>query len=332
MILRMPAFILRRSFHGLLILLGVSFLTFFLLNQSPGDYLDKLRLDPQVPKGWIEQEEKRLGLDKPWLVSYLLWLKGIVTELNFGKSFEYKQPVFHVLAGRLYNTLLLSFCSILFAWVVSIPLGIIAGYRQYSAFDKVCSVVAFLGISIPNVFLALIAIYFAAQTGWFPTGGLTDQRHWDTFTTWQKVLDVAHHLVLPTLVLGTAMTAELMRQMRGQLLDVMRADYIRTARAKGLSAPVVLFKHAVRNAINPLITLFGFSLAGLLSGSVLVEKVTSYPGLGRLTVEALFNKDIYLVMAAVVVATAMLILGNLIADILLAWSDPRIKLEDRAKE
>jgi peptide/nickel transport system permease protein len=326
----MLRFILRRLMHGLLILLGVSFMTFFLLNQSPGSYFDRLRLDPRVPPEFIKQEEKRLGLDKPWIVTYGLWLKGMVTRLDFGKSFEYKRPVFEVMRSAALNTLLLSFTSLAFAWTLAIPLGIIAGYRQYSLFDKISSAIAFVGVSIPEVFLALVAIYFAAVTGWFPTGGLADQTNWDAMNTPRRMLDIAHHLVLPTLVLGTGMLAVYMRQMRGNLLDVLRADYVRTARAKGLSERTVLFRHAVRNAINPLITLFGFSLSGLLSGAVLIENVMSYPGLGRLTVTALFNKDMYLVMADVLVATVMLILGNLLADILLAWSDPRIKLENQA--
>jgi peptide/nickel transport system permease protein len=328
----MILFILRRIGHGLLILLGVSFLTFFLINQSPGNYLDKMRLDPKIPRAWIDEEEQRLGLDKPWIVTYALWMKGIVTELNFGKSFEYKEPVFTVMRGRALNTLLLSFCSIVFAWAIALPLGILAGYKQYSLFDKASSAIAFLGVSIPDVFLALLAIYLAAQTGWFPTGGLTNQTNWEELNSWQRFLDMAHHLVLPTIVLGTGMTAIYMRQMRGHLLEVLRADYIRTARAKGLGEGTVLFKHAVRNAINPLITLFGFSLSGLLSGAVLVEQVMSYPGLGRLTVQAFFDKDVYLVMADVLTATVMLIVGNLIADIMLAWSDPRIKLETRVSE
>lgn len=325
-------FILRRFFHGILILIGVSFITFFLINQSPGSYLDKYELDPRIPRARIEQERQRLGLDKPWLVTYGYWVKGIVTHLNFGYSFEYKAPVVGIMASRAVNTLLLSFCSIVFAWVVAIPLGIIAGWRQYSWFDRISSAIAFLGVSVPDVLLALVAIYFAAQTHWFPTGGLSDVSRWDQMSRFGRFLDTAHHLVLPSIVLGTGYLAIYMRQMRGHLLEVLRADYVRTARAKGLGEGTVLIKHAVRNAINPLITMFGFSLSGLLSGAVLVEQVMSFPGLGQLTVQAFFNKDIYLVMADVLVATAMLIAGNLIADFMLAWSDPRIKLEDAGRD
>jgi peptide/nickel transport system permease protein len=331
-------FIVRRLLQAVPLMLVASFFTFFLINQSPGDYLDKFRLNPQISKEFIDAEEKRLGLDKPWFISYLRWLRGIVWGenamwtpwwkeggcLNFGMSFEYKRPVFDVIGERVRNTLLISVCAILFSWIVAIPLGIVAGVRQYSWFDKIASGVAFIGISIPSVFLALIAVYFASVTGWFPTGGLRDLSDWDDMGRWERIIDVAHHLVLPTIVLGSVLTAVYMRQMRGNLLDVLRSDFVRTARAKGLSEPVVVVKHAARNAINPLITLFGYSLSDLLSGAFLVEVVMSLPGLGRTTIDAFFNKDLFLVNASVLLATFMLVMGNAVADILLAATDPRI--------
>jgi peptide/nickel transport system permease protein len=211
-------------------------------------------------------------------------------------------------------------------WLIAIPLGILSATRQYSWIDKLCSAIAFLGLSVPAVFLALLALLFAKLTGWFPIGGLRSIDH-DTFTAWGKCVDILHHLALPSVVLAASGLATYMRQMRGSLLDELRADYLTTARAKGLSEPVVISKHAVRNAINPLITLFGFSLSGLLSGSVLVETVMAYPGLGRTVVEALFAQDEYLVVAALLMGTVLLILGNLVADLLLALSDPRIRLQ-----
>lgn len=334
----MIGFIIRRILQAIPLLLAASFITFFLINQSPGNYLSQLKLNPQVSEEFIEREEQRLGLDKPWIVSYGLWLRGIVWGenamwtppwkeggcMNFGYSFALRRPVFDVIQERAANTMLISICALTFAWLVAIPLGIVAGARQYGWLDKIASGSAFVGLSIPSVFLALLAIYFAKVTGWFPTGGLQDVRHWDTFTGWEKFLNKAHHLVLPTIVLGSAMTASYMRQMRGNLLDVLRADYVRTARAKGLGEGTVLVKHAVRNAINPLITLFGYSLSDLLSGAFLVEVVMSLPGLGRTTVQAFFDKDLFLVTASVLVATFMLVMGNAIADILLAITDPRI--------
>lgn len=334
----MFGFMVRRLLQAIPLLFAASFFTFFLINQSPGNYLTKKKLDPRVSREAIEAEEKRLGLDRPWIVSYGLWLKGIVWgsnrgwtppwkdggSLNFGYSFALKRPVFDVLLERAANTFLFSLTAMIFSWVISVPLGILAGAKQYSWIDKLASGAAFLGVSIPSVFLALVALYFAQLTGWFPTGGLQDVRHWDSYNLWQKIVDEAHHLVLPTIVLGSSVTAVYMRQMRGSLLDVLRSDYIRTARSKGLSEGKVLMKHAVRNAINPLITLFGYSISDLLSGAFLVEVVMSLPGLGRTTVEAFFDKDLFLVTATVLVATFMLIAGNFVADVLLALSDPRI--------
>jgi peptide/nickel transport system permease protein len=334
-------FITHRILHTIPILIGVSVVTFYLINQSPGNYLSKLKLDPHLSDEFIIREEKRLGLDKPWYTSYLYWLRGIVWGenrnftppgrkggcLNFGYSFAHNKPVFDVLGERALNTCLIAFCAMLFAWLVAIPLGILAGSKQYSATDKIASSISFLGLSIPDVFLALLAIYFAKITGWFPTGGLIDVRNWDDMTAIQKLGDRIHHLVLPTIVLGSAMTATLMRHMRGQILDVLQSDFIRTARAKGLDRKVVLFKHAVRNAINPLITLFGYHISSLLSGAFLVEVVMSLPGLGRTTIQAFFEKDLFLVTGSVLLATFMLVTGNLVADILLAISDPRITFQ-----
>ncbi len=334
----MLKFAFRRLLQAIPLLIGTSFITFFLINQSPGNYLSKLKLDPQVSLEYIEREEKRLGLDRSWIESYGIWAKGIVWGnnamwtpwwkeggcLDFGYSFAQRRPVWSILKERTANTLLISFCALLFSWTISIPLGIVAGANQYSWFDRIASSISFIGISIPSVFLALLAIYFAKVTGWFPTGGLQDVRHWTEFTMWEKFINKAHHLILPTIVLGSSMTAVYMRQMRGNLLDVLRSDYVRTARSKGLAEPVVLGKHAVRNAINPLITMFGYSLSDLLTGAFLVEVVMSLPGLGRTTIEAFFNKDLFLVTASVLLATFMLVSGNAIADILLAVTDPRI--------
>jgi peptide/nickel transport system permease protein len=231
-----------------------------------------------------------------------------------------------VIRERVWNTFILSFASITFAWLLSIPLGILSAVKQYKFTDKVCSAIAFFGLSIPGVFFALLMILFASVTGWFPTGGMRSLNY-EELSFFGKILDVAHHLVLPTIVLGTASMATLMRQMRGNLLDVLRADYVTVARAKGLSETTVVVKHATRNAINPLITLLGYSFSNLLSGAFLVEVVFGYPGLGRTTVDALFTKDMYLVVATVLMAAVLLIIGNLIADILLAFSDPRIRLK-----
>lgn len=323
----MTTYIIRRFIHMIPLLIGISLVTFFLINRTPGDYLARMKLNPQISAEVIEAERVRLGLDNPhWYVRYFKWLKNVVLHLDFGYSFSTNQPVFTVIKERLFNTFLLSFSAIIVAWIISLPLGILSAVYQYRIIDKFCSAIAFFGLSIPDVFFALLMMLFAKVTGVFPTGGLRSL-DFDELSFGAKILDMAHHLVLPTIVLATGSMATLMRQMRGNLLDTLRMDYVTVARAKGLSEPVVIIKHATRNAINPLITLFGYSLSGILSGAFLVEVVFSYPGLGRTTVEALFSKDMYLVVATVLMASVLLILGNLIADILLSISDPRIRLE-----
>jgi peptide/nickel transport system permease protein len=196
-----------------------------------------------------------------------------------------------------------------------------------SLVDRGCAMIAFVGLSVPEILLALLALMFAAASGWFPIGGAQSSLY-DVMTPTERFWNRAHHLVLPVLVLAASHLAGIMRQMRSNLLDTLRADYVTAARAKGLPEGWVIYKHALRNAINPLLTIFGYSLAGLLSGAFIVENIMAWPGLGRLTIEAYTAKDSMLVVDSVVMATALLIIGNFVADILLAWSDPRIRLKE----
>jgi peptide/nickel transport system permease protein len=254
------------------------------------------------------------------------YVERIVVHGDFGMSFSRRQPVFAVLKDGLFNTLLLATAAALITWCLAIPLGVIAAVRQYSWADRIAGFVAFLGLSIPEVLLALLAVFVAAKTGWLPIGGM-HSLDYDELGFAGKIGDVGRHLFLPALVLGSSPMAGRMRQMRGNLLEVLRADYVTTARAKGLSERVVIWRHAVRNAINPLITLFGYTLAALLTGSFVVEIVMAWPGLGMITLAALQSNDLYLVMGSLLVGTIMLVLGNLVADILLAMADPRISYD-----
>ncbi len=322
----MRTFLLRRLFTLIPLLMGVTLIAFLLIYLAPGDFLSQMGENPMITQETLDAMRRNFGLDKPWYVQYVLWLKNVFLHLDFGESFAYRQPVFDVIVPRLGNTLLLALAAAVVAWGLAIPLGIISAVKQYSWIDKSVSFVSFLGLSIPEIFFALLMMFMAAKTGWFPIGGMRSLDHND-LQFGSQILDILHHLALPALVLGTVPLAGRMRQMRANLLDVLRLDYVTTARAKGLSERVVIGKHAVRNAINPLITLFGFTLASLLSGSFIVEIVMSWPGLGRLTLDALLKQDLYLVMGSVVIAATMLVLGNLIADILLAIADPRIKYD-----
>lgn len=320
----MITFILRRFLTLIPMLLSISLLVFILMYLTPGDILSEARASRDISKEYIKAMEEQFGLNEPWYVQYLLWLKNIVT-LDFGESWTYKVPVIELLIQRVPATLILAFCSITLAWSVAIPLGIFAAIYKDSIFDRISSVLAYAALSIPEFFLALLAIFFAAQTGWFPIGGRTSITY-SFMTHWGKFLDLTHHMILPTLVLGIGSIAGMMRIMRSNFLDYIRAEYVTTARAKGVPEGLVMFKHVLRNAINPLITALGFTFAGLLSGALLVENIMNYPGLGQLVFEAFMRQDQYVVMAAVLVGCVMLMLGNLFADLLLAWSDPRIRI------
>ncbi|MGA1489675.1 MAG: ABC transporter permease [Planctomycetota bacterium] len=253
------------------------------------------------------------------------WL-GKVLQGDFGRSFKFNQPVFELISERLLNTLTLSIAALILAWGTAIPLGVIAAVKPNSFWDHSSGFIAFFGLSIPSVFFALLMILFASYTGWFPIGDMRDTVNYDNFTFWGKIWDRLHHLVLPTIVIGTGAMAGYMRQARGNMIEALGQDYVRTARAKGLPREKVLFKHALRNAINPLVTLFGYSLAALLSGSFLVEVVMNWPGMARLVVDAIIAKDEPVVMASVMVSAVLLVFGNLFADLLLAVVDPRVRL------
>ena len=321
----MWTFTVKRLFHLIPILFGVSLITFLLMSLTPGDYYTTLSQNPQISPEKIAELRAKMHLDKPWYVQYIYWLKNALLG-DFGFSIAYKIPASELIFGRLWNTFLLSFFATLVAWSVAVPLGIWAAVKKDSLADRFCSFIAFVGLSIPEVLLALLALMFAASTGWFPVGGAQSALH-DLLSPAEQFWDRIKHLILPTLVLAAAELAGIMRQMRSNLLDTLRAEFVTSARAKGLAEGWVVYKHALRNAINPLLTIFGYSLAGLLSGAFIVENVMAWPGLGRLTMEALFAKDYQLVVASVVMATGLLVIGNFIADLMLAWSDPRIRLK-----
>lgn len=319
-------YIARRFLQIIPLLVGISALTFLLLQLAPGDFLNQMAENPAISADTIEAMRQRFGLDKPWYIQYGIYLRNVVFNFDFGQSFSRHQPVFTVIAEGLSNTLVLAIAAALVTWLLAIPLGVIAAVRQHSWVDRTLSLLAFVWLSIPEILSGLLLLMLAARTGWFPVGGMRSIDY-DELSFFGKAADLAWHLCLPALVVGLVPLAGRMRQMRGNLLDVLRLDFITTARAKGLSERVVVFKHALRNALNPMITLFGYTLGALVSGSFIAEIIFSWPGLGRLTLDAILTQDQYLVMGSVLMASVVLILGNLIADILLAIADPRISYD-----
>ena len=321
----MIAFIIRRLLTLIPLLFGITMLVFILMSLAPGDFLTPVRAQRDVPAELIAAIEVEFGLDQPWYVQYVKWLCNVF-EGNLGHSWAYKLPVSDLIGQRIFATFLLSLCAFVFSWAIAIPLGVLAAIYKDSIFDRISAGLAYAALSIPEFFLALLLVFFAAQTGWFPMGGATSIEY--EYMSWfEQMLDRAHHLILPTVALGIGSIASIMRIMRANFLDTIRAGFVTTARAKGQREFIVMFKHALRNAINPLVSAFGFAFSGLLSGALMVEIVLQYPGLGQLMYQSILREDQFVVLAAVMMGCTMLVLGNLLADILLAWSDPRIRLE-----
>lgn len=316
-------YVVKRIVQTIPLLFLVSLISFFLIRLAPIDPLAELKLNPSITQETLDYETQRLGLDKPVIIQYAKWLKSFVKgDLGYCTTGE---KVADKLMERIPNTLLLTSFVILFTWLVGIPLGIVAALHWRKSIDRILTILSSIGMAIPSFFFALLLLIFAVKTGWFPTGGLTSYNY-SEMTRWGKFFDIMHHLVLPVIVLFTISLSGLQRQMRGNLLDVLESDYVKFARAKGLSENKVIYKHALRNAINPMITLLGFEFASLLSGAALTEYVFQYPGLGRLILEAVMKSDINLVMASLMIGTIMLVIGNLLADILLKMVDPRVEV------
>lgn len=321
-------YIFKRLIQAILTLFLASALCFAIIQLAPGNYLDTLRENPQISPETIAQLNEQFGLDQPPLVQYWRWLVRVITRFDFGTSFVYFRPVSELLLSRIPATLLLAISSIIITWAIAIPLGIISAVRQNSPLDRILRVLSYLGQGFPSFITALILLIFAQYTSpLFPVGGMTSIYH-QQLSPLGKIIDIGWHMILPTIALSITSFAGLQRLTRGQLLDVLRQDYIQTARAKGLPENKVIYVHALRNAINPLITIIGFEFASLLGGSFIAEFFFNWPGLGTLTLQAVTAQDKYLVMASLMMGAAMLIIGNLLADLLLKSVDPRIKLED----
>jgi len=321
-------YVLKRVLQAILTLFLASALSFFVIQLAPGDFLDQYRQSPQFSAETLQQLEEQFGLNLPPWRQYLNWLYQVLFKGNFGLSFSYQRPVVDILLERVPNTLLLSFTSIFFTWLIAIPLGILGAVNQNKLADKGLRVLSYLGQGMPTIVTGLLLLFFAQLTApLFPIGGRTSIIH-DDLNWFGKILDVGWHLILPTVALSITSFAGLQRITRGQLLDVMRQNYIQTARAKGLPENRVIYVHALRNAVNPLITLLGFEFASLLGGAFITETYFNWPGLGKLILEAVTAQDLYLVMASLMMGAIMLIIGNLLADLALSFVDPRIRLSE----
>ncbi len=321
----MKNYLIRRLLQVIPVFIGVLFILFFILDQAPGSPASTM-MDPKMTAEQKAMLNERLDPDKPFYEKFFNWVmeagKG-----NFGYSNKYKRPVTQVIGTYIVPTFRLSIVALFISLLVGIPIGIFSATRQNSLLDHSMTVVSLVGISMPTFFFGLLLLkFFAVDLQWLPLYGA--QNHMlKSKGSWVVFWDIVRHLVLPSIVLGLASTASFMRYTRSSMLEVIRQDYIRTARAKGLTEKVVIYRHAFRNAVIPIITLLGFSIPGLVSGAVMTESIFGYPGLGKISVDAVNARDYPLILGINSMLSILTLVSTLVADIFYAVADPRIKYE-----
>ncbi len=320
----MLKYILKRLLHLIPVVIIISICIFCIVKMAPGDPVGA-NVDPRATAEQKAAERERLGLTKPLHIQYLKWLERSIKG-DFGESYLYKQPVSEVIPQFIWNSFLLNVVVYIIAFLIAIPVGIMTAVKQYSKTDNFWAIFSIIGISMPSFFFGLLLIYaFSVKLNWFPMNGMiTPGKNAMGFA---KFVDVIKHMVLPAIVLTVGSLAGLVRYTRTSMLEVINEDYIRTARSKGLSEKVVIYKHAFRNALIPIITLLGFSIPGLFSGAVILEKVFVWPGIGNVLMDAINARDYNMVMALNIFFALLTLLGNLLADIGYALVDPRVKVE-----
>ncbi len=315
----------RRAIQAVLLLVGASILTFLFSALAPGNFFDEMRLDPQISPQTVASLRAQYQIDRPLPVRYVHWVNSILHG-EMGFSFAYNSPVAPLLWVRARNTLLLTVTATALAWLIALPLGIWSAASLGGWPDRVLSWAAAGLLVLPELVLALGLLILAVRSGWFPTGGIASTG-FETFSLFGKIKDLAWHMFLPGSALVLGLLPLLIRHVRSSIADALGAPFLRAAEGHGIPRRRLLYRYALRAAANPLISLFGFSIGALLSGSLLVEIVMSWPGLGPLLLEAVLARDIYIVIGGVLLSTVFLASGNFLSDILLYWADPRIRRE-----
>lgn len=328
----MVTYIIRRAVYSVILLFLVSIVGFTVIQLPPGDFLT-VRIQELRNRGdlsaeiYAEQLRMRYGLDKPFWMQYVIWITHFVRG-DFGWSFYYEKPVSELVGERLALTIIISVVTLIFTWALAIPIGVYSATHQYSWGDNIFTFLGFIGLSIPGFLLGLILMFVTVFYFNQSVGGLFSPEYVNAPWTFGKVIDLFRHLWIPVIIIGLSGTAGLIRIMRGNLLDILGQQYVLTARAKGLKESIVVWKHAVRVAINPLISSLGMSLPGIISGESLVSIVLNLPTTGPLFLEALMRQDMFLAGSFLMFLTVALVIGNFIADLALAWADPRIRYEE----
>jgi peptide/nickel transport system permease protein len=314
--------LVRRTLHGLLLLAGVSVFAFALLSAAPGNFFDDLKLNPQISPATVAALETQYGMDRPLPVRYLRWLSSSARG-DFGYSLSHHCPVGSLIWVRARNTLLLTCLATLLAWMFALPWGMLEALHRGGWVDRVGGAVTAALLAMPDVLLGLLLLLLAARTGWFPTGGMGSV---DVgYALPARFRDLVIHLFLPVVALALGAVPVLVRHVRSGMIGVLTSPFIEAARGHGIPKWRLLYRHALPAAMNSLISLLGFSIGTLLSMSLLMEVVLSWPGLGPFVLEAMLARDVYVVIAAVMLSSMFLVIGNLLADLLLYWSDPRIR-------
>jgi len=322
----MTGFLLKRIAMLVPLMLGITLITFFVIHLAPGEPVDmETAMNPKVGAETRQRMREYYGLDKPLPVQYVNWL-GRLSRLDFGKSFAPDQrPVLDKIRERIPVTISINVIALVLEFGIALPLGIIAAVRRDTAVDRAITILVFAGFAIPTFWLALILMYFfGVKLEWLPVSGLHSLGS-EGYGTLRYLLDTAKHLVLPVSVATFGSLAGLSRYMRSTMLEVLGQDYITTARAKGLTERLVIMKHALRNALLPVVTLLGFSLPGLIGGSVIFETIYAIPGMGQLFFQGVMGRDYPLVMGILVIGAFLTLIGNLLADISYGFVDPRIR-------
>lgn len=310
----------------------VSIISFIVIQLPPGDFLTTYIATLTASGQMVDESEvaalkARYGLDRPIYVQYWIWITGIVTRGDFGQSFQWNRPVKELIWERVWFTVILSGASLVFSWVVAIPIGIYSAVRKYSIPDYIVTFLGFIGLSTPNFMFALVLMWVLYSRFGISPGGLFSEQFVDAPWSWARVIDMTQHMVVPVIVIGTAGTAGLIRTLRARLLDEINRPYVTTARAKGLPPLTLLIRYPVRLAILPFISTIGWILPQLISGGVIVSIVLNLPTVGPILHRSLTSQDMYLAGSIILITSVLTVIGTLISDLLLAWLDPRIRYE-----
>lgn len=317
-------YIVRRLLQMIPILLGISIVIFLVINMVPGNFIEA-KANPKMTREQIEHLKDLLGINDPIHIKYWKWIKGAVVG-DFGDSFIYLKPVSQVINTFVWNSFILAFSAFILELLIAIPIGIISATKQYSKTDMFFTVFALIGISVPSFFIGLILKkIFAIDLKILPLANMTTPG--SNYTGLRYIWDVVLHLIMPCIVLAFSGVGSLMRYTRTAVLEVIKQDYIRTARSKGLSERTVIYKHALRNALIPIVTIIGLSLPGLFSGAIITESIFAIPGIGKIALDAVNKRDYPLMMGFSMFVAVLTLLGNLLSDILYAFVDPRVKLK-----